>query len=121
MAQGGGAVGPVDSAGHDHHIATDKWWESTRDDGPWSPKFEEVFDKAGMSLNDPANIVKVAGHKGPHPQEYHQRILDRLNSAMRDCGTMSQCREALTRELRMLARQISSEGTRLNKLVTRQE
>ncbi|GEN05953.1 A nuclease family of the HNH/ENDO VII superfamily with conserved AHH [Myxococcus fulvus] len=121
MAQGGGAVGPVDSAGHDHHIATDKWWESIRDDGPWSPKFEEVFDKAGMSLNDPANIVKVAGHKGPHPREYHQRILDRLNSAMRDCGTMSQCRDALTRELKALARQISSEGTRLNKLVTRQE
>ena len=118
---GGTAVGPVDAKGHEHHIATDKWWDSTNNDGPWSPKFEEVFDKAGMSLNDPANIVRVKNHKGPHPMEYHQRILDRLNGAMNGCRTMQQCRIALTAELKRLARQISTEGTELNKLVTRHE
>ncbi|NTX39292.1 AHH domain-containing protein [Myxococcus sp. CA051A] len=118
---GGAVVGPVDAKGHDHHIATDKWWEATYNDGPWSPKFQEVFDQAGMSLNDPANIVRVAGHKGPHPEEYHQRILDRLQGAMRGCGTMLRCRDALTEELKRLARQIGTPGTRLNALVTRRE
>lgn len=118
---GGAAVGPVDAEGHHHHIATDKWWESTNSDGPWSPKFQEVFDQAGMSLNDPANIVRVSGHKGPHPKEYHQRILDRLLGAMKGCGTMLRCRAALTAELKELARQLRTDGSRLNKLVTRRE
>ncbi|MCP3142614.1 AHH domain-containing protein [Pyxidicoccus xibeiensis] len=115
----GAAVGPVDAKGHDHHIATDKWWDSDKNGGPWSPLFQKVFDKAGMSLNDPANIINVKGHKGPHPQEYHQRILNRLTEATEDCRSMRQCREALTSELKRLARQISTPGTELNKLVTR--
>jgi hypothetical protein len=96
---GSTAAAPIDSEGHGHHIATDKWWDSTNNDGPWSPKFQELFDKAGMSLNDPANIVRVKGHKGPHPVEYHQRILDRLTGAMKGCRTMEKCRETLTAEL----------------------
>ncbi len=112
---------PVDSAGHLHHIATDKWWDSTDHGGPWSPRFQEIFDRAGMSLSDPANIVRVQGHQGPHPKEYHQRIFDRLNGATKRCRTMNQCREALTAELQRLARQIATEGTELNKLVTRSE
>ncbi|HEX8434501.1 AHH domain-containing protein [Archangium sp.] len=118
---GAGAAGPVDAQGHDHHIATDKWWDSTDNGGPWSPQFQKVFDKAGMSLNDPANIVRVRGHRGPHPQEYHQRILDRLFEATKTCRSVQHCREALTSELRRLARQISTEGTELNRLVTRSE
>jgi len=118
-SMGSTAVSPVDSKGHDHHIATDKWWDSDKNGGPWSPLFQKVFDKAGMSLNDPANIVNVKGHKGPHPQEYHQRILNRLTEATEDCSSMRQCREALTSELKRLARQISTPGSELNKLVTR--
>ena len=116
---GGTAVGPVDAKGHEHHIATDKWWDSTNNDGPWSPKFQSIFDRAGMSLNDPANIVNVKGHKGPHPQEYHERIFERLDEATQRCRSMHQCREALTAELRRLAQQIATPGTGLNKLVTR--
>jgi hypothetical protein len=118
-AMGGAAAAPVDEASHNHHIATDKWWDSPNNDGPWSPRFKQIFDKAGMSLNDPANLVRVKGHKGPHPQEYHQRIYDRLFEATKTCRTMEQCRTALTAELRRLGRQISTEGTELNKLVTR--
>ncbi|MFY2563197.1 hypothetical protein ACN469_36715 [Corallococcus terminator] len=47
---------------------------------------------------DPANIVRVSGHKGPHPKEYHQPA-----------------------ELTELARQLRTDGSRLNKLVTRRE
>jgi A nuclease family of the HNH/ENDO VII superfamily with conserved AHH len=116
---GGSALAPVDAEGHDHHIATNKWWDSTHNGGPWSPEFQKIFDKAGMSLNDPANIVRVKGHKGPHPPEYHRRILRRLARATEECRTMKQCREALTAELKRLAREISTPGTELNKLVTR--
>jgi hypothetical protein len=116
---GSTAAAPVDAEGHNHHIATDKWWEALHSGGPWSPRFQEIFDKAGMSLNDPANIVRVPGHKGPHPQEYHERIMRRLARATEDCSTMQQCREALTAELKRLAREISTPGTELHKLVTR--
>jgi hypothetical protein len=72
-----------------------------------------------MSLDDPANIVRVKGHKGPHPPEYHRVIFRRLSDATEECRTMQQCREALTAELRDLAREIATPGTDLNRLVTR--
>jgi hypothetical protein len=117
-AMGGAAAAPVDAQGQLHHMATDKWWDSPNNDGPWSPRFKEIFDKAGMSLDDPANIVRVKGHKGPHPREYHEEVFERLTNATEGCRTMQQCREALTAELRRLAREIATEGSDLNRLVT---
>ena len=115
-----GAVSrPVDAEGPEHHIATDKWTDATHSGGPWTPKFQRIFDRAGMSLNDPANKVRVKGHQGPHPQEYHERIHKRLEEATKGCNSIEQCRKALTEELQRLAKQISTEGTELNKLVTR--
>ncbi|MDC0709145.1 AHH domain-containing protein [Stigmatella sp. ncwal1] len=118
QATGGTAAAPVDAEGHDHHIATNKWWKSTNNEGPWSPQFQKIFDKAGMSLDDPANIVHVKGHEGPHPLAYHQQIFRRLTDATEGCRTMARCREALTAELARLGQQIATSGTRLNKLVT---
>ncbi|NTX02487.1 AHH domain-containing protein [Myxococcus sp. CA040A] len=114
----GTAVASVDAEGHDHHIATNKWWKSTKNEGPWSPRLQAIFDKAGMSLNDPANIVRVKGHKGPHPQEYHEAVFQRLTEATEGCRTMQRCREALSAELRDLAVEIASPGSDLNRLVT---
>jgi hypothetical protein len=116
---GRGLPAPVDAQGHEHHIATNKWWTSTDKGGPWSPKFKKLFDRAGMSLDDPANRVRVQGHQGPHPKEYHEEILARLQRAMRGCRSIPQCREALTAELENLAVEILTPGTRLNQLVTR--
>ncbi|HEX8439603.1 AHH domain-containing protein [Archangium sp.] len=116
---GSTAADPVDTEGHAHHIATDKWWDSTNNGGPWSPQFQKIFDKAGMSLNDPANIVRIKGHKGPHPQDYHEEVFERLFDATKRCRRMDQCREALMTELGRIAREISTPGTKLNKLVTR--
>jgi len=112
---------PVDAEGPEHHIATDKWTDATHSGGPWTPKFKQLFDQAGMSLDDPANKVRVRGHVGPHPQEYHEEVFDRLRDAMKGSRSMQQCREALTAELRRLAKEITTEGTHLNKLVTRTE
>ena len=117
----GAASSPVDAEGPEHHIATDKWTDATHSGGPWTPKFQKIFDRAGMSLNDPANKVRVRGHVGPHPQEYHEEVLDRLRDAIKGCRSMQQCSEALTAELERLAKQISTEGTSLNKLVTRRQ
>jgi len=114
----GAASSPVDAEGPEHHIATDKWDKATHSGGPWTPRFRELFARAGMSLNDPANKVRIIGHKGPHPEEYHQEIFDRLRKAMQGCRNVQQCREALTGELQRLGRLISTPGTRLNKLVT---
>lgn len=32
-------------------------------------------------LNDPRNKVRVPGHKGPHPEEMHQKIYTILSNA----------------------------------------
>jgi transposase len=119
QSMSGAASRPVDPEGHDHHIATDKWTDATHSGGPWTPKFQKIFDRAGMSLNDPANIVRIRGHKGPHPEEYHREVFKRLNEAVEDCSSIKQCRESLTKALRGLADEIATEGTKLNKLITR--
>ncbi|NTX01937.1 AHH domain-containing protein [Myxococcus sp. CA040A] len=115
------AAEPVATAAHEHHIATNKWWDSISNGGPWSPRFQRLFDRAGMSLGDAVNRVRVSGHKGPHPVEYHREVFRRLQDAMRRCRSIQQCRESLTAELRDLSVQISTPGTDLNKLVTRTE
>jgi hypothetical protein len=114
-----GATAPVKGEGPWHHIATDKWSDATHSGGPWTPRFQELFDRAGMSLNDPANKVRVRGHRGPHPEEYHEEVYERLRRAVQDCRSILQCQEALKAELKELAREISTEGTLLNKLITR--
>ncbi|WP_224249703.1 AHH domain-containing protein [Hyalangium gracile] len=115
----GAASGPVDAEGPWHHIASDKFSTSTNNGGPWTPRYQALFDKAGMSLDDAANKVRVPGHKGPHPQEYHEEVFRRLRDATLECRSILECRAALTSELQRLGRQISTPGTRLNKLVTR--
>lgn len=89
--------------------------------GPWTPRLKEFFDKAGMSMEDPANKVPIRGHKGPHPEAYHQEVFQRLGRAVKGCETTAQCRAALTRELERLAQELKRMGSELNKLVARTE
>ncbi|MBN8229344.1 AHH domain-containing protein [Corallococcus macrosporus] len=113
--------GPVDVPGPRHHIASDKFSTSTANGGPWTPRYQRIFDKAGMSLNDPENQVDVPGHRGPHPREYHERVYRRLDQATATCKTLEQCRVSLIDALRDLADEILQKGSFLNKLVTRTE
>jgi hypothetical protein len=115
----GATSSPVDAEGPEHHIASDKFSTSTNNGGPWTPRYQELFDKAGMSLDDAANKVHVPGHKGPHPREYHEEVFRRLRDATLECRSIQECRAALTVELQRLGRQITTPGSRLNKLVTR--
>jgi hypothetical protein len=104
-----------------HHIATVENTKSPFSGGPWTPQFKKLFDKAGMSMEHPANKVPVSGHRGPHPRAYHQEVFERLEDAVKRCESTAQCHEALTRELHKLATELKRPGSRLNKLVTRTE
>jgi hypothetical protein len=126
LPAGSGAILAMQRQGEDqegdlHHIATVENEKSALRGGPWTQRFKQLFAKAGMSMEDPANKVRVPGHKGPHPKEYHERVYRRLKEAVENCETTAQCREALTKELERLAAQLRDVGSELNKLVTRSQ
>jgi hypothetical protein len=118
LGNGGGIQG--DPEGPIHHICTNKNELSEASGGPWTPLFEDVFAKAGMSLDDSANLVRIKGHQGPHPREYHQEVLDRIQRATEGCRGVARCRSALEEELARIARELTTPGTRLRKLLTKE-
>lgn len=82
--------------GQIHHIATDKAIKSG-----FTEKFQQIFERAGKSLQDPANKVFLEGHAGRHSPAYHQYVLDRLQNATRGLSGDAYTR-ALEGELRVL-------------------
>ncbi|WP_075207493.1 AHH domain-containing protein [Archangium violaceum] len=104
---------------HRHHLCTNKNDISENNGGPWTPDFEELFARAGMSLEDPANIVYLRDHKGPHPEAYHGEVFKRLEDALLDCRPRADCRAKLVSALDEIARDVCMPGSPLNKLVTR--
>ncbi|HYO54799.1 AHH domain-containing protein [Archangium sp.] len=104
---------------HRHHLCTNKNDTSESNGGPWTPEFEELFAQAGMSLEDPANIVYLRDHKGPHPKEYHSEIFRRLRDALGGCKPQAECRAKLVRALDAIAGEVCTPGSKLNKLATR--
>ncbi|RYZ42359.1 MAG: hypothetical protein EOO71_08140 [Myxococcaceae bacterium] len=119
VAMGPGSVMQGDPEGDIHHICTDKNEVSDASGGPWTPIFEPYFEQAGLSLGDTANLVRIKGHRGPHPAEYHQAVLTRINDAMAGCRGAAQCRTALVDVLAEIARDLTTAGTRLRKLITK--
>jgi hypothetical protein len=102
-----------------HHIATVENEKSTLRGGPWTQRFRKLFDKAGMSMEDPANKVQLTGHKGPHPQEYHEEVYRRLRDATSTCKSIPDCQRALIAELRGMAQELSDSSSKLYKLLTK--
>ncbi|QSQ24207.1 AHH domain-containing protein [Pyxidicoccus parkwayensis] len=114
---GGGIQGDPD--GTVHHICTDKNTVSDAEGGPWTPLYEDIFRKGGMSLkNDPANLIRIRGHAGPHPREYHEEVYRRVFQATATCRGVAACRAALTGELRRIARDLMTPGSQLRRLLT---
>jgi RHS repeat-associated protein len=99
-----------------HHIFTNKNFIRGQQ---WSKKFAPLFEKAGYKLNDAINKIEVIGHKGPHPEEYHQAIFDRLQSATKGLEG-AEYKKAFESTLQTLKNEVSTAGTALNKLVTKQ-
>jgi hypothetical protein len=102
-----------------HHIATVRNKDSDARGGPWTPRFEDLFEEAGMSLEDPANTIHLKGHYGPHPEAYHQAVFTRLRLATAGCSDTAMCRRLLTDELRRIAEEICTPGSMLNGLITK--
>lgn len=102
----------------EHHIATDKNLVSTARGGPWTPKFEELFKKAGMTLQDGMNKISVDGHFGPHPEGYHQAVFKRLKDATEGLSG-NEYTKAFKAELTRIGNEARTPGTELNKLITR--
>ncbi|MBJ6759775.1 AHH domain-containing protein [Myxococcaceae bacterium JPH2] len=117
VASGGGIQGDPD--GEVHHICTDKDEVSEATGGPWTQRFEDIFSKAGLKLSDPANQVRIKGHKGPHPREYHEEVFARLVSVMKSCRSVAQCQIVLRSEHADIARDLVREGTYLRRLITK--
>ncbi|WAM29588.1 AHH domain-containing protein [Myxococcus sp. NMCA1] len=106
-----------DPDGEIHHICTDKNDKSDRTGGPWTPVFRDFFKQAGLSLDDTANLVRIRGHKGSHTREYHQEVLNRISIAMKGCRDTAQCRSRLVNELSKIARDLTTAGTKMRKLI----
>jgi len=119
MTMGSSGSGGTAPCIEKHHIATICNDKSTVRGGPWTPRFREIFAKAGMSMDDPANKMPLPGHYGPHPERYHQIVFEQLRGATLTCRSIVECQRALTGALQKLARQIATPGTELNQLVTR--
>jgi hypothetical protein len=125
----GTATSPVSSACADgaqskdgyrwHHLATNKNKVSNAQGGPWTPVFEEIFARAGMALDASENLVYLKAHQGPHPEEYHEEVHQRLQRALGQCRTTTQCRSNLVEALRSLADEVCTNGSRLHRLLTR--
>ncbi len=116
-----GAVGGIrgDPDGNVHHICTDKNTVSDVTGGPWTPEFERIFRRAGMKLDDPENLVRIRGHKGPHPREYHEAVFERINQATGRCRGVERCHASLVEELAKIARELVMEGSELRVLITK--
>ncbi len=119
VAMGTGGVIQGDPDGDIHHICTDKNEVSEASGGPWTPLFATFFEQAGMKLSDVANQVRIKGHKGPHPREYHDAVYGRIAQATLGCRSVAECQRALHDILAKLARELTTPGTQLRKIVTR--
>lgn len=56
-----------------HHVATQY--------GDWAEDFNEILGKYGLSVTDTTLNVIAVPHRGPHPKEYHQWVMDNVEIA----------------------------------------
>lgn len=68
-------------------------------------------------MQDQLNKVWVEGYRGPHLQEYHEVVFERLN-ALRAPPAM-EYQKAFKNELDKIGKEIQTSGTYLNKLLTK--
>ncbi|RUO92438.1 hypothetical protein D7Y11_14705 [Corallococcus sp. AB018] len=112
---------PGDATGPVHHICTNKNSISDVTGGPWTPQCAKIFKKAGMTLEDAANKVRLKGHEGPHPEIYHQKIIQRLERSVANCRMTEACRAGLMKELAKIANELLTQGSELRSFIVKVE
>jgi hypothetical protein len=90
-----------------HHLATNKNWIR---DPQWSERFQKLFARGKMSLDDAANLVELPAelHKGPHAQAYHEWVYDELRRAIAGLEDPAQIRAALEAKLQAIAEELKA-------------
>ncbi|CAG9001013.1 MAG: hypothetical protein CENE_03021 [Candidatus Celerinatantimonas neptuna] len=103
-----------------HHVCTNKNCISTVRGGPWTPRFNEIFKKADLDLDDFVNKVAVPGHKGPHPEEYHSYVHKELMSATRGLKPNTDVyRKVVTGTLKRIKTEATTTDSQVNKWLTK--
>lgn len=104
-----------------HHICTNKNCISTASGGPWTPQFKEIFDGAGLDINKSLdNLVNVPGHKGPHPQVYHEYVYKQLDDATSGLSKGTQAyTDAVKAALAKLKIEATTPGSQVNNWLTK--
>jgi hypothetical protein len=97
---------------------TNKNSVSTARGGPWTPRYEDMARKAGMTLEDVENKVIVPGHGGPHPELYHRAVFQRLSNATSGLSGRAYA-SAFRSELDAIKTELMEPGSALNLLVVR--
>ncbi|CAM4507175.1 MULTISPECIES: AHH domain-containing protein [Myxococcus] len=110
---------PGDTEGPVHHICTSRNTISAATGGPWTPECERIFKKAGMTLEDAANKVRLNGHEGPHPEFYHNQVMTRLERSVVRCRTTESCRASLLKELAKIADELLTPGSELRSFIVK--
>ena len=100
----------------EHHIMTNKNNKSKTAGGPYTPKFEALTKKRGITLEDASNIMSLPGHQGPHPA-YNKAVYNRLKAATSG-RTGKAFNKAFDTELARIRELTSTPGTTLNRLAT---
>ncbi|WP_437829842.1 RHS repeat-associated core domain-containing protein [Sorangium sp. So ce1153] len=121
MSQGSGSsapkgTAPAASGAPEHHIMTNKNRVSTDRGGPWTPRFEDMAKRAGMTLEDAANRVRIPGHRGPHPEAYHREVFDRLSRTTEGLSGDAYS-TAFRAELDAIRSEAATAGSALNRLL----
>ena len=111
-------VAAEEEGGTPHRIATRTDLRAASAARPWTPRFEELFARAGMSLKDPLNLIYLQEHAVPHSEAYHQAIFERLQATLEGCGDQGTCEGVLRMALRRLAAELCTPDTDLSSLVT---
>jgi hypothetical protein len=110
-------VAGEEEGGTPHRIATRTRLREFGMHKAWTPLFEKLFARAGMSLNDPLNVIYLQEHASPHPDAYDQEIFERLQATLESCGDQETCAAVLRMALRRLAAELCTPDTALSSQV----
>jgi filamentous hemagglutinin len=104
-----------------YHVCTNKCNVGTGGNPAWTPRFQRIFDNAGLNINGEINKIAVPGHRGPHPQAYHQHVYGRLTDATSGLSPNGPSyTQAVTNTLDRIKSEAVTPGSQINRWLTGQ-